>query len=146
MFTLHTHFCTFGTDLYAQLVPINKISASELRRKFIKSALLVGYLQRTQKNKGLLTFQLVLLNTLTSRVPFGFRRAILPRLGRLETRKAAQILQDKINVGTLCARPTRRARNQANHVPLLGYILHSARTVPEHLVMCQVAIAVLATC
>ena len=35
-------FCTLGADLYAQLVLTNKISASELRRKFIKSALLVG--------------------------------------------------------------------------------------------------------
>ncbi len=40
--TLHTHFCTFGADLCAQSVLSNKISASELRRKFIKSALLVG--------------------------------------------------------------------------------------------------------
>ena len=32
----------FGADLYAQSVLINKISASELRRKYIKSALLVG--------------------------------------------------------------------------------------------------------
>ncbi len=36
--TLHTHFCTFGTDLYAQSVIINKISASELSG----SVLLVG--------------------------------------------------------------------------------------------------------
>ena len=35
-------FCTFGAGLYAQSVLINKISASELCRKFIKSALLVG--------------------------------------------------------------------------------------------------------
>ena len=35
-------FSTFGTDLYVQSVLINKISASELSRKFIKSALLVG--------------------------------------------------------------------------------------------------------
>ncbi len=35
-------FCTFGADLYAQSVLINKISASELSRKFMKSALLVG--------------------------------------------------------------------------------------------------------
>ena len=41
--TLHTRFCTFGTDLYAQSVLINKIFASELRRKFIKNALLVGF-------------------------------------------------------------------------------------------------------
>ncbi len=32
----------FGVDSRAQLVIINKISASELRRKSIKSALLVG--------------------------------------------------------------------------------------------------------
>ena len=38
-YTLHTRFCTFGADLYAQSVLINEISASELRRKFIKSAL-----------------------------------------------------------------------------------------------------------
>ena len=34
--------CTFGTNLYAQSMLINKISASELSQKFIKSALLVG--------------------------------------------------------------------------------------------------------
>ena len=33
-----------GTDLHAQSVLVNKISASELSRKFIKSALLVGLL------------------------------------------------------------------------------------------------------
>ena len=42
MYTLHTRFCMFGTNLYAQSVVINKISASELSRKSIKSALLVG--------------------------------------------------------------------------------------------------------
>ncbi len=41
-YTLHTHFCTFGTDLYAQSMLINRISASELSQKFIQSALLVG--------------------------------------------------------------------------------------------------------
>ncbi len=40
--TLHTRFCTLGADLHAQSVLINKISASELSRKFVKSALLVG--------------------------------------------------------------------------------------------------------
>ena len=40
MYTLHTRFCTSGTNLYAQSVLISKISASELRRKFI--VLLVG--------------------------------------------------------------------------------------------------------
>ncbi len=43
---IYTHckyvFCTFGTDSYAQSVLINKISASDLSRKLIKSALLVG--------------------------------------------------------------------------------------------------------
>ncbi len=33
---------TFGTNLHAQSVLINKISASELSREFIKTALLVG--------------------------------------------------------------------------------------------------------
>ncbi len=42
MYTLHTPFCKFGTDLYAQSVLISKISASELSRKFIGTALLVG--------------------------------------------------------------------------------------------------------
>ncbi len=46
--TLHTHFCTFGTDVYAQSVLINKISALELSRKFTKSALLVGYYYNVQ--------------------------------------------------------------------------------------------------
>ncbi len=49
MYTLHTRFCTFGTDLYAQSVLSNKISASELSRKFIKSALLVGSLPPQKK-------------------------------------------------------------------------------------------------
>ncbi len=38
-YTLHAHFCTFGADAYAQSVLSNKISASKLRRKFIKSVL-----------------------------------------------------------------------------------------------------------
>ncbi len=42
LYTLHTRLCTFGADLYAQSVLTNKNSASELSRKFIKSALLVG--------------------------------------------------------------------------------------------------------
>ncbi len=45
----HTFFCIFGADLHAQLVLINKISASELRRKSIKSALLVGQEVHRQK-------------------------------------------------------------------------------------------------
>ncbi len=43
MYTLHARLRTFGTDLQAQSVLISKILGSELRRKFIKSALLVGY-------------------------------------------------------------------------------------------------------
>ncbi len=39
---LHSRFCMFGTDLYAQSALINKISASEFTRKVIKGALLVG--------------------------------------------------------------------------------------------------------
>ena len=35
-------FCKIGADLHAQSVISNKISASELSRKLIKSALLVG--------------------------------------------------------------------------------------------------------
>ena len=42
MYTLRTRFCTFGADLRAQSVLINKISASEISRKFVKGALLVG--------------------------------------------------------------------------------------------------------
>ncbi len=42
IYTLHTRFCMFSADLYAQSALINKISASELSRKFIKSVLLVG--------------------------------------------------------------------------------------------------------
>ncbi len=36
-------FARLDADLYAQSVRIDNISASELRRKFIKSALLVGH-------------------------------------------------------------------------------------------------------
>ena len=39
----YTFFCTFAADLYAQSVLSNKNLASELSRKFIKSALLVGH-------------------------------------------------------------------------------------------------------
>ncbi len=42
MYKLHTCFCTFGADSYAQSALINKISALELRRKFIKDPSLVG--------------------------------------------------------------------------------------------------------
>ena len=38
----YTFFCTLGAELCAQPALISKISASELGRKFIKSALLVG--------------------------------------------------------------------------------------------------------
>ncbi len=38
-------FARPGTDSHARSVLSNKISASELRRKFIKSALLVGLMQ-----------------------------------------------------------------------------------------------------
>ena len=37
IYTMHTRFCTFGVDLYAQSVIINKIPASELSQKFVKS-------------------------------------------------------------------------------------------------------------
>ncbi len=43
MYTSHTCFWTFGTDLNAKSVLTNKISASELGRNFIKVALLVGH-------------------------------------------------------------------------------------------------------
>ncbi len=42
MYTLHARSCKFGADLNAQSVIISKISALELTRKFLKSALLVG--------------------------------------------------------------------------------------------------------
>ena len=45
---MRVFFCMFGTDLYAQPVIINKISASELRRKFNKSAFIVGWTTRQQ--------------------------------------------------------------------------------------------------
>ncbi len=42
VYTMHARFCTFGADAHAQSMLISKVSASELSRKFIKSALLVG--------------------------------------------------------------------------------------------------------
>ncbi len=51
-YSLHTCFCTFGADSYAQSVLINKISASELSRNFIKSALLVGSLFFSKGGSG----------------------------------------------------------------------------------------------
>ncbi len=41
-YSLHTRFCMFDTDFYAQSALINKISALELSRKFIESSLSVG--------------------------------------------------------------------------------------------------------
>ncbi len=35
-YTMHTHFCTFGADLYVQSVLINKISALELSRCLLR--------------------------------------------------------------------------------------------------------------
>ncbi len=46
IYTMHARFfCTFGADLQCQSVLINKISAMEFSRKFIKNALLVGQVQ-----------------------------------------------------------------------------------------------------
>ncbi len=47
----YIRFCMFGADLHAQSELINKICASELSRKFIKDALLVGYAQLLHYNK-----------------------------------------------------------------------------------------------
>ena len=52
-YTLHTRFCTFGTDLHAQSMLINEIYVSELSRKFIKSALLVGHASSAPMLQGL---------------------------------------------------------------------------------------------
>ncbi len=53
---VHVHvahtFCKFGANLYAQLVLLNKIFASELSRKFIKGPLLVGYIQEVSESKN----------------------------------------------------------------------------------------------
>ncbi len=48
VYTMYTRVCMFGVFLYAQSVLINKISALELSQKFIRSALLVGYLGTIQ--------------------------------------------------------------------------------------------------
>ena len=54
LFGIHTHcmrvFCTLSADLYAQSVLIDEISVSELSRKFIKSALLVGKAEMTKNS------------------------------------------------------------------------------------------------
>ncbi len=56
-----THaFRTFCTDLYAHSVRINKISASEVSWKFIKSALLVGRTHLTQNCTWVTHFALLL--------------------------------------------------------------------------------------
>ncbi len=51
MYALNTRFCTLGADLYAQSVLTNKISLSELTRKFVKSALLVGITRMWDEKK-----------------------------------------------------------------------------------------------
>ena len=52
MYMLQTCFRTLGTDLRAQSVIIGKISASELGRKLIKSALLVGCVLPWRREEG----------------------------------------------------------------------------------------------
>ena len=44
IYTLHSRFSTFGADLHAQSVIIDKISASELSQKFIK-VIIVGWVK-----------------------------------------------------------------------------------------------------
>ncbi len=46
---MYTFFCTFGSKSYAQSVLINIFSASELSRRFVKSALLVGSTEKERK-------------------------------------------------------------------------------------------------
>ena len=53
--------CTIGADLHAQSVLINKISATELSRKFIKRALLVGWTIKLRTTVRFPSFSLVLL-------------------------------------------------------------------------------------
>ena len=47
-------FCTFGSDLHAQSVLSNKISASDPSRKFVKSECVVGRARTidTRTNEG----------------------------------------------------------------------------------------------
>ncbi len=56
-------FPRFGTDLHAQSVLSDRVYASELRRMFIKSALLVGQAQKQERQ--IAVFDLTLLDTLT---------------------------------------------------------------------------------
>ena len=52
-------FCTLGADLYAQLAIIGEISASELRRKFIRSPLLVGQISPQKSGNFFLKYPLL---------------------------------------------------------------------------------------
>ncbi len=54
MYTLHTRSCTFGADLHAQSVLFNKISASELSRKLIKSTVRTLLVGEAHQGDGLL--------------------------------------------------------------------------------------------
>ncbi len=74
-----TRFCTLGADLHAQSVLSSKISASELSRKSIKGALLVGQQQQLQKSHNnpfppflLLFFPLSPLGTISEIFPVAF--------------------------------------------------------------------------
>ena len=53
IYTMHTCFCTFDANWYAQLVLINKISASELSRKFIKECVVGWVLFLYRENRAL---------------------------------------------------------------------------------------------
>ena len=83
MYTLHTRFCTFRADLYAQSVLINEISASELSRKFIKSALLAGQSRNRLSEKSTLSPKVYTTSKYRSLTVSG----ILSRVGRKEGRK-----------------------------------------------------------
>ena len=80
----YTFFCTFGADLHAQL--INKISASELSRKFIKSVMSVGYLPNPPPSKNA-SFLKTWVPTLTggSHIPVK-KRSSVPRGSLCECR------------------------------------------------------------
>ena len=52
MYTLYTLLCTLGIDLYAQLALISNIYALEFSQKFIKSPLLVGEKNNSQRRNS----------------------------------------------------------------------------------------------
>ncbi len=157
----HTFFARFGADSHAQSALINKISASELSRKFTGSALLVGVRLRHRPPGGGVCLPALPLRQAGGRglrYPAALgRRRRRPGLGRRTPEEEAVDCGHGVPHADLsrylpihCIYPTNthsahRTRTWCCDI-LLDMFRTVSETVSEHLVTCYVLVTVLATC